>query len=172
MPSLEFIAEADRQLTVCNSCRYCEGFCAVFPAMELRRKFAQGDLVYLANLCHDCRDCYYACQFAPPHQFMVNVPLVFAQLRQDTYRDYTWPGVLRGLFSRGGLAVGVISAVATVLIVVLVLTLRGSGALFGVHTGTGAFYRVVPYLAMVLPASAMALYALWVFCLGTYRFWK
>ena len=29
--------EADRLMTVCNSCRYCEGLCAVFPAMEMRR---------------------------------------------------------------------------------------------------------------------------------------
>ena len=26
-------------MTVCNSCRYCEGLCAVFPAMEMRRAF-------------------------------------------------------------------------------------------------------------------------------------
>ena len=37
-------AEADRIMTVCNSCRYCEGLCAVFPAMELRRAFPDGDL--------------------------------------------------------------------------------------------------------------------------------
>ena len=33
------LAEADRLMTVCNSCRYCEGLCAVFPAMEMRRAF-------------------------------------------------------------------------------------------------------------------------------------
>ena len=31
--------EAQRCTTICNACRYCEGFCAVFPVMELRRKF-------------------------------------------------------------------------------------------------------------------------------------
>ncbi|MEN9982830.1 MAG: Citrate utilization protein, partial [Pseudomonadota bacterium] len=25
--------EVARQLQICNACRYCEGFCAVFPAM-------------------------------------------------------------------------------------------------------------------------------------------
>ena len=45
MPSLELIQEIDRQLTVCNACRYCEGFCAVFPAMESRRNFANEDLI-------------------------------------------------------------------------------------------------------------------------------
>ena len=40
------LAEADRLMTVCNSCRYCEGLCAVFPAMEMRRAFGDGDLNY------------------------------------------------------------------------------------------------------------------------------
>ena len=48
------MVEARRAMEVCNACRYCEGFCAVFPAMELRREFAAGDLNYLANLCHSC----------------------------------------------------------------------------------------------------------------------
>ena len=30
-----------RQMSICNACRYCEGYCAVFPAMELRRTFAR-----------------------------------------------------------------------------------------------------------------------------------
>jgi citrate/tricarballylate utilization protein len=39
----ETLAEADRLMTVCNSCRYCEGLCAVFPAMEMRRAFSDGE---------------------------------------------------------------------------------------------------------------------------------
>jgi len=35
----DLLKEADRQLTICNACRYCEGYCAVWPAMELRRTF-------------------------------------------------------------------------------------------------------------------------------------
>ena len=73
------LAEADRLMTVCNSCRYCEGLCAVFPAMEMRRAFPDGDLNYLANLCHGCGACYYDCQFAPPHEFNVNVPKTLAR---------------------------------------------------------------------------------------------
>lgn len=29
-------AEVERVMQVCNACRYCEGFCAVFPAMTQR----------------------------------------------------------------------------------------------------------------------------------------
>ena len=28
--------EVSRIMTICNACRYCEGFCAVFPAMTRR----------------------------------------------------------------------------------------------------------------------------------------
>ncbi len=74
MHETDAVAEARRDIEICNACRYCEGFCAVFPAMELRREFSAGDLSYLANLCHNCRGCYYACQYAPPHEWGINVP--------------------------------------------------------------------------------------------------
>ena len=93
MPATEIhptaaLREADRLMTICNACRYCEALCAVFPAMELRREFSAGDLNYLANLCHGCGACYYDCQYAPPHEFAVNVPVALAELRTETYRRY------------------------------------------------------------------------------------
>ena len=72
---------------ICNSCRYCEGYCAVFPAMEQRLDFARDDLDYLANLCHNCGACYPACQYAPPHEFNINVPRVLAQVRLVSYES-------------------------------------------------------------------------------------
>ena len=59
-PLTGLFAEADRQLTICNACRYCEGYCAVFPALERRRELTGGDITHLADLCHDCRDCFTA----------------------------------------------------------------------------------------------------------------
>jgi citrate/tricarballylate utilization protein len=70
-----------RQLQICNACRYCEGFCAVFPAMTRRLEFGKADIHYLANLCHNCGACLHACQYAPPHEFAVNVPQAMAQVR-------------------------------------------------------------------------------------------
>ena len=81
MHGSQLLKEADRLMTVCNSCRYCEGLCAVFPAMEMRRAFSDGDLNYFANLCHACGACYTDCQFSPPHEFNVNVPQTLAALR-------------------------------------------------------------------------------------------
>jgi citrate/tricarballylate utilization protein len=67
MHATDALREAERQIGICNACRYCEGLCAVFPAMERRLSFTSGDLNYLANLCHSCGACFYDCQFASPH---------------------------------------------------------------------------------------------------------
>jgi citrate/tricarballylate utilization protein len=171
MPPAELLKEGARQITICNACRYCEGYCAVFPAMEKRRIFTKADLTYLANLCFDCRDCYYACQYAPPHEFAVNIPKVMAELRANTYREFSWPAILSGLFRRNGLAVTLITGCALVVILLLVLAFIGRDALFAVHLGEGAFYRVVPYAAMTAPALAVALYGFAVLLRGMLRFW-
>src|ERR1043165_1696887 len=105
------LAEADRLMTVCTSCRYCEGLCAVFPAMEMRRAFPDGDLNYLANLCHACGACYVDCQFSPPHEFDVNVPRVLAQVRNDSYAVYAWPRFLAPTFARNGLVISIVAAI-------------------------------------------------------------
>ena len=172
MPALDLLKEGARQMTICNACRYCEGYCAVFPAMEQRRIFTKADLTYLANLCFDCRDCYYACQYAPPHEFAVNVPKLMSELRADTYREFTWPALLAGVFNHNVLAAGVITAASMTIILGLVLAFQGSLVLFAVHLGEGAFYRVVPFIAMTVPPSLIALYGLAVFTIGAIRFWR
>src|SRR6476646_12030908 len=115
--STEAAQEVQRSIEICNACRYCEGYCAVFPAIELQRQFTSGDLTYLANLCHDCRGCYYSCQYAPPHEFALNLPKAFADLRLETYERYAWPRPLAALFRRSGLAASVLALLCTVLFV-------------------------------------------------------
>lgn len=98
-------AEVGRVMQICNACRYCEGFCAVFPAMTHRIEFEKADIHYLANLCHNCGACLHACQYAPPHEFAVNVPQAMAKVRGQTYSDYAWPPALGALYRRSGLTV-------------------------------------------------------------------
>jgi citrate/tricarballylate utilization protein len=166
------LTEADRQLTICNACRYCEGYCAVWPAMELRRTFKDSDILYLSNLCFDCRACYYACQFAPPHQFAVNIPEIFAQVRTETYQDYSWPRLLARMVKSNAIAAVAITVICVVAVFVLVLLAKGPAVLFGVHIGEGAFFRVVPFVAMVLPALVISLFVVGVFVVGALRFWR
>ena len=167
-PTLE---EADRLMTVCNSCRYCEGLCAVFPAMEMRRSFLDGDLNYLANLCHGCGVCLADCQFAPPHEFNVNVPQTLAKLRGDTYQAYAWPRQFSGLFERNGLAISLIAALSVAVFIAGFVAWTDPAVLFGVHVGPGAFYRLMPHNLMVLIFASASLYAVVAIAMGIRLFW-
>jgi citrate/tricarballylate utilization protein len=164
--------EAERQMNICNACRYCEGHCAVFPAMEMRLKFGEGELGYLANLCHDCRACYQHCQYAPPHEFAVNIPRVLSEIRTITYVESTWPAALGGLFRRNGLAVGIIVALALAAFMVAAVAWVDPGVLGGVHRGPGAFYAVIPHNVMVAAFGTSFGFAVLATIIAIGRFWR
>ena len=171
MPGLDVIQEASRQLVICNACRYCEGYCPVFRAIETRRDFKQGDVFYLSNLCHDCRACYYACMYTPPHEFAINIPQILAESRIETYRRWSWPAFLGRAFKNRGVTVFLAAAIAA-LVAVLSLLFIPAESLFAAHLGPGAFYEVVPYLAMVAGALILSFYGIAVWLRGGARFWS
>src|SRR5690348_4201234 len=109
------MSEGARIMTICNACRYCEGYCAVFPAMERRLTFDVTDLLYLANLCHDCGSCLPACQYAPPHEFGVDVPQTLNRIRADSYGDFAWPPAAAPSFAQSGRLAANATAIAIVL---------------------------------------------------------
>ena len=172
MPATETLEEAKRLMQICNACRYCEGYCAVFPAMTKRLDFTDGDVTYLANLCHGCQGCYYACQYAPPHEFAVNVPKTFAELRAETYRDYAWPGIFKGVFEGNAKWVALITVLATLVTVFLTYWIQGADVVGGVHTGPGAFYKVIPHNVIVYIASVPFFLAMIAFIVGIIMFWR
>ncbi|APG14452.1 citrate/tricarballylate utilization protein [Bradyrhizobium elkanii] len=172
MHGTRILDEADRLMTVCNSCRYCEGLCAVFPAMEMRRAFSDGDLNYLANLCHSCGACYVDCQFSPPHEFDVNVPKTLAVARAESYAAYAWPQALSGAFARNGLVISVIAALSMAAFILGFAALNDHSVLFGVHTGPGAFYKLMPHNAMAALFSAAFLYAILALVMSVRAFWR
>jgi citrate/tricarballylate utilization protein len=167
------VAEGARMASICNACRYCEGYCAVFPALERRLEFAEGDLAYLANLCHNCGSCYYACQYAPPHEFALNFPRMLAEIRGASYRSYAWPATLALAFERNGLVVSVATAGMLGLFLLVMGYVAGGPAFFAAHTDAeGAFYAVMPHAAMAWSfgvAFALAIVALGI---GASRFWR
>ncbi|MGE0627147.1 MAG: tricarballylate utilization 4Fe-4S protein TcuB [Hyphomicrobiaceae bacterium] len=166
------LAEADRIMQICNACRYCEGFCAVFPAMARRLTFTEADLNYLANLCHNCGACYYACQYAPPHEFMVNVPKTFGELRRETYKKYAWPSAFGALYERNALAAALITAASLSAFLIGVFWMLSPDVLWGTHTGPGSFYKIIAHNTMVAIFGAAALYVLAAFVIGFRRFWS
>jgi citrate/tricarballylate utilization protein len=166
------LAEADRLMTVCNSCRYCEGLCAVFPAMEMRRAFPDGDLNYLASLCHSCGACYVDCQFSPPHEFDVNVPRVLAQVRNDSYAAYAWPRFLAPAFARNGLVISLIAALGVVTFIIGFVAWHDASVLFGTHSGPGAFYQLMPHNAMALLFGLAFVYPIVALAMSVRAFWR
>jgi len=162
-------AEVARVMQICNACRYCEGFCAVFPAMTRRLQFDAADAHFLANLCHQCGACLHACQYAPPHEFAVNVPRAMAQVRARTYADHAWPEPLGRLYQRNGLTLGL--ALAAGLALFLMLAAARTGSLWG-PAPAGSFYAIFPHGTMVSLFAPVFLFAVLALALGVRRFWR
>jgi citrate/tricarballylate utilization protein len=162
-------SEVARQMQICNACRYCEGFCAVFPAMTRRLEFGRHDIHYLANLCHNCGACLHACQYAPPHEFAVAVPQAMARVRGQTYSEYAWPPALGALYRRNGTTVSL--ALVLALTVFLLLALASRGSLWH-EPLQGNFYAVFPHNTLVLMFGSAFGFALLALALGVRRFWR
>ena len=167
----ELTREGARVMAVCNACRYCEQYCPVFQAMEQRLTFASADLNYLANLCHNCGECLYACQYAPPHEFAINVPKMLAQTRVRSYEQYAWPTVLGAAFRRHDLTTALL-LVGVLIALLLGAALAGNGAAVLSPGNLGNFYAVVPHAAMVTLFGGVGLFVLVALAIGVRRCWR
>lgn len=161
--------EVARIMQICNACRYCEGFCAVFPAMTRRIEFNTADVHYLANLCHNCGACLHACQYAPPHDFAVNLPLAMAKVRQETYIDFAWPHAFGSLYRKNGITLALASSVS--LIAFLLSTLVLNGTLFLAPNG-GNFYAIFSHNTLALMFGAVFVFAILAIAIGVIQFWR
>ena len=171
MLSDDLIRQGQHVMAVCNACRYCEGYCAVFPAMENRLAFAKGDLTYLANLCHNCGECLYACPYAPPHEFAINVPRTLAEIRLGSYEEYCWPGPLSRAFRRHQPLTALALALGAIGLLFASALLVGPERLSIAHPG-GDFYRVVPHDLMVAVFGGVSAFVLAALITGLVRFWR
>ncbi len=150
------ISEARRQIEVCNACRYCEGFCSVFPAINRQRSFLDGDITQLANLCHNCRGCYYACQYTEPHEFALNLPKALAEVRQDSWQEHAYPSSVARAFHKSGVAIGLATALAFGLLFWLIKFVATKG-------GGAGFYTVLSHnmmFAIFAPAFLLPIFSL------------
>lgn len=160
----ERLQEARRQSEICNACRYCEGYCSVFPALHRQRAFSDGDLTQLANLCHNCRGCYYACQYTAPHAFALNLPKALAEVRRDSWEGHAWPRpVARAFHSHGAL-------IAFALVVGLAL-LFWAISVFGGAKADG-FYAALPHNVMIAIFAPAFLFPLASLTLSLRAYWK
>lgn len=165
------VTEAIRQLRICNACRYCEDYCALFTSLERRAHLTESDVTHLAHLCHDCRNCYYACMYAPPHSFAVNPPRLFSELRRLTYdgeldtqggRD-RWRGWRAALCAYG----------LSAFVLVGVLWLRGDWrSLLAHHEPPASPYGVVAYPAILVVALVPCAWSALVIARSARRYWR
>ena len=141
----------------------------MFPAMTRRLEFGKADIHYLANLCHNCGACLHACQYAPPHEFAINVPKSMATVRGQTYSDYAWPKALGGLYKRNGLTVSM--ALAVSLSLFLMLAIQSNGSLWSGPVQNG-FYAIFPHNLMVSMFAPIFLWSVLALTLGVIKFWR
>ncbi len=163
------VEEAARVLTICNACRYCEGHCAVFQAMELRLEFNADNLDYMANLCHNCGACYHNCQYAPPHEFKLNVPAAMAELRQENYGVFAWPGFMGKLFANNGLFVSLLSIIVIAGFFLITSALTGEN--FS-KEHADAFYGVISHNNLASIFGVVGGFAALALLMSIMKFWK
>lgn len=155
------LAEAQRQFLICSACRYCEGYCATFPAIEGRTEFGEADVAYIANLCHDCRACSQACMYGAPHEFAVDIPGLLSGIRLQSYGSGL--GQMNVTFTLA-------AAVAALGLLLAAIATGGRWEQFAAaYDGTGSFYRIVPFLWMLVPALALSAWAASVLFAGARR---
>jgi len=159
------VHEGERLLRLCNACRYCEGFCAVFPAMERRSKFSAADVNYLANLCHNCGECFYACPYTPPHEYALNLPKVLAEIRVENYARSAFPRSFSLAHRSSTLIISALVAIA-------IAVMAAIAAAFGGFASTGAdFYAVIPHRAMFVTLGLVFVLAAIAMLVAFFRFW-
>lgn len=161
---LTSVEEARRQIETCNACRYCEGFCSVFPAMMRQKAFADGDLTHMANLCHNCRGCYYSCQYTAPHEFALNIPAVLADVRQESWETHVPPRALARLFHESGGQIAVALVIGIAAFFWAISALR--------HAGGEGFYAVLAHNAMVAIFAPAFLLPLAAIAMGLRSYWR
>ncbi|SHK51713.1 tricarballylate utilization 4Fe-4S protein TcuB [Paraburkholderia terricola] len=160
--------EVSRIMQICNACRYCEGFCAVFPAMTRRLEFGRADVHFLANLCHNCGACLHSCQYAPPHEFSVNVPQAMAQVRVNTYTEYAWPKAFGVLYKRNGVTIAFALVAALTVFLALLSRIGPQG---GESVGAN-FYAIFPHNFLAMVFGAVFLFSAIALGIGVRRFWR
>jgi citrate/tricarballylate utilization protein len=171
MPHADLVREGAHVMTVCNACRYCEQYCPVFPAMEQRLTFGKTELSYLANLCHNCGECLYACQYAPPHEFGINVPRTLAGLRLQSYQAYAWPRPLGAAFRDHNMTTGLVLA-GVLTLVMGGATLAVNGPALLAPGDAGDFYAVMPHAVMVSLFGGVSLFVALAIAIGVVRCWR
>lgn len=155
----DLIKETSRQLAICNACRYCEGYCPVWDAIEYRTEFNHEDVGYLSNLCHDCGQCFDVCPFVPPHAFSVDIPAALSEVRSYTYDEYSTPRFASGIFKNQFLLLVIAIGISIISVFGLYLFSGNLTRILHRVTGFGSFYVILPNVVLDTAGILLALFA-------------
>lgn len=168
----DLLEESSRQLTICNSCRYCEGFCPVWDIIEYRRVFEKGSVEYIANLCHDCGQCFDVCPYAPPHELAVDIPTILGEVRSYTYREYASPKIAFRLFSKQSFLLTITIIFSFLVILALYLSTGDPRRLFNLVIGAKSFYLILPNIAIDTAGILLGLFFIIAWVVSGWKFLK
>jgi len=155
--------EAQRQLGICNSCRYCEGYCGAFQALTRYRSFDEATVTHMANLCHNCRGCYYACQYTEPHEFDLNIPALFANVRAQSWEQHVRPQSLTRIMQR---------SVWPYIVLVLFFIVLLSAGIGAPWWSDSPFYASISHNTMVLLFFPLFVLPLVSVAIGVRSYWR
>lgn len=162
----DIYAEASRQLQLCNACRYCEGYCAVWESLDRRNEIGRNDILYFSSLCHDCGQCYTVCPFTEPHEYALNIPKALGSVRLDSYSVNIWPGFLKGLIKFPSLFTSIILALSMTSTFLFVLITKGT------LTGSLTFSQVISPFDYRLATLSIYSFVLVLWAIEGHRYWS
>lgn len=169
----DLYSEAVRQFTICNSCRYCEGYCAVFPAIESKNSYDNSYIDYVANLCHDCRNCYYACPYTSPHEFSINIPLLLSSIRIKNYVKYTYPEKVSRSFFEKPITSGIVVTILSIIVTwIFALLIENPSRIFQKYTYSGSFYVILPYWITIALGFTLLGYVITIMGISSFKYWR
>ena len=169
----DVLARASREFRLCNTCHLCLRICAVFPAVELRKTLTSGDVVYLANLCHDCRACFQICPYKAKSRFDrgIDVPAAMAEPRAQTYERFARPRRLWRLLI-GPRPLWLLFALTLVFFTIVAAATGDPSRIVTTHDEQQPFYDVIGYTWLLVPAMVISVYVIGVILAGVLDFWR
>jgi len=137
--------------------------------MDRREQFGEEAVDYLANLCHDCRACYYACPYVPPHEFSINIPKILAEARLHTYRKYAWPRLMAIFFNKG--RTFSLTLVNMVLVIIVAIAVGSPQRILQPHLEQGSFYSIFTYNSILTVGLSVGMFIVLSWMIACDRFW-
>jgi len=101
----------------------------------------------------------------------MNIPHLMSEVRMESYQHWSWPSTLARSFASHSRS-ALLGCFAAAVVVIAALLLIPSDRLFAAQLGLGAFYRIVPYLVMVIPGLTLFFYGIVIWLQGIVRFWN